>query len=77
VFHLLEITTVTRTNLEEKELNVLLFKKWNILKVIKKKGKIITFLVFGCGFYQLGEFKRTFFFWRETSNNELEILEGA
>ena len=53
-----------------------LFLGKEVLQIVRKNGKVITFLLFGCGFYTLGEFKRKFIFWREVWNNELDILEG-
>ena len=54
---------------------VIKFYKWEIFYLIKKKDKIVTLLIFGCGFQILGEFKRWFVFWNEVNNNELEVLE--
>lgn len=51
------------------------FLKWEIFYLGKKKNKITTLLIFGCGFQKLGEFKRWFIFGSEVNNNDLEILE--
>ena len=51
------------------------FLGFTVFQFDLKNNKIVTLLLFGCGFQRLS-FDRVFVFGREVWNNELDILEG-
>jgi len=51
------------------------FLGFTVFQFDLKNNKIVTLILFGCGFQRLS-FDRIFIFNREVWNNELETLEG-